>query len=204
MQEPRTGWIRIPPRQGGIGGGNARDARDGSWAWNPVAHVIDGCAQSTAGPALAPGVGTASLTYQDLRQSSGRVEKADKGGGPGRHRGEAAVTPVVAPAPLPGFAVRGEKAHSNQSAVRRSSTVPPSRRGIAGNPARRLGWRPAENTKGRLGPSRRGRDLSKVLRTQQEWRADSAKRAARLGQVVRAGLLGRPFRLDVLVLKHRS
>ena len=71
------------------------------------------------------------------------------------------MTPVVAPAPLPGFAVRGEKAHSKQSAVRRSSTVPPSRRGIAGNPARRLGWRPTEKTKGRLGPSRRGGDLLK-------------------------------------------
>ena len=134
--------LQSPLFRGGIDGEGASGAGVGNWTWIPAARVTRRCAQSTAGPALARNVGTASLEFHSQRRPSGRVEKRTKAVGRCGTAGKRLGRWPRGPHRRRPCRKGERKAHSNKGAVRCSSRIPPSGNGGAGNPpGRRVGGR---------------------------------------------------------------
>ena len=119
------------------------------------------------------------------------MKKRTKGGGPGRKVEERLLCWSLLPQPRPGHAVRGESPKHAKTEGAFQCTAAERERGRAGNPARRLGWRPTE--KADRGRRARVDASSPILRPSQRGLQGAPQCIAQCGHVVRAGLLRRPL-----------
>ena len=130
------------------------------------------------------------------------MKKRTEGGGPGSKVEERLLCRSLLPQPRPGHAVRGESPNHGKAARAFQCTAAERERGRAGNPARRLDWRPTE--KADRGRRARVDASSPILRPSQRGLQGAPQCIAQCGHVVRAGLLRRPLGWPSQCLSGRS
>ena len=178
-----TRRLRFPRRFIGVGGRDARGAGIGSWTWSGACCADDGYARGVAGRASALDAGTVSRTTRG-RCPHGEANER-RPGAVGQQWGGMSRTSVTTSKQSCVVPLSGETARKHAKAERRpGETVAVRDRGGAGDPARRLGWRPTE--KSRSGPPRQGRGYLEVLRPRRRGTAGRLSNAPCSGTNVRA------------------